>query len=155
MFFCVKNLHLVLTDGDLPGDHGHLPAAAAAGVSPLPRPGAAAPLHWRGARQLRHLGQAEAPRAPGTQAQGEVPASQISREWVAKLQTNLGDVRMLLLLSHKNLLAAFNQAKALVGAFSVIIQLQTSLRFIWSSSELSTEMTSRTANTKLFIYRYL
>ena len=86
--FCVKillahtkNFHISITDGDLPGDHGHLPAAAAAGVSPLPRPGAAAPpLRWRGARQLRHLGQAEAPRAPGTQAQGEVPASQISRE---------------------------------------------------------------------------
>ena len=65
-----------MTDGDGPGDHGHLPAAAAAGVPPLPRPRAeASPLCWRGARRHRDLGQAEAPRAPGTQAQGEVPAS--------------------------------------------------------------------------------
>ena len=65
-----------MTDGDGPGDHGHLPAAAAAGVPPLPRPRAeASPLRWRGARRHRDLGQAEAPRAPGTQAQGEVPAS--------------------------------------------------------------------------------
>ena len=34
----------------------------------------------------------------------------------------------------KALVGTFNNEKALVGAFSVIIQLQTSQRFVWSSS---------------------
>ena len=37
-------------------------------------------------------------------------------------------------LNVKAIVASFNQEKALVGAFSVIVQLQTSRRFVLSSS---------------------
>ena len=41
---------------------------------------------------------------------------------------------------------AFNQEKALVGAFSVIIQLQTSLRLVSSSSEVISARVNATAS---------